>query len=490
MAQIKGNNNASGFGVPGTQGTAIKNVASGPSVSPNMPVGPQLAKQAQSSYQKGLMGGGAPKAAYAPPRAAVPPLAKAPPSTGYQLMSGLPQQDMMSMNRTLGMSAFTELPGAPVRTGRAVETLPTVNLMGDRPVQEMEGYRALGRTGRLEEPETFQTFARQTQEEDDEGWRGWSDWSTGGGDGGDPYESRSVSDIYNLANQDPDYDNSFGGTSLDEWAAANGYTKIWNEITDEWDYVKGTPPEGPPPWEESGGGVPWGDDGGGSGWLPEGVGPPTNEDKADSFLEMAGGNVQDGETIGFPEEKLVEAHALIDDSATQAYEMGLQQLSRQHAMMGMTGSGSSMVANNALLAQIYNDALQQHMALDLKNLEQMEVDEQEAINNALQMAQAYISDAMSGAQLEAADLNNLLGVMQLVNEELATSFSNMLTSAGIEYGHGTAALINWVYSQVLTMYSEGTASIDDIMAWAQEQIDTFGLASVTPDVEVQVASNV
>ena len=421
MAQIKGNNNASGFGVPGTQGTAIKNVTSGPSVSPNMPVGPQLARQARSSYQQNLMGTGAPqqRASQIPQRAMVPPFAKAPPATGYQLMSGLPQQDMMSMNKTLGMSAFTELPGA-ARTGRAVETLPTVTLMGDRPLERMEDRRALGRTGRPDQPETFQTFAMQTREGGyDEGRGQWLD-EGGVVEGGSPERyaagaAAQLEDIEAMLNRS-------GGRTPSEMAEVDPEALNDAGVSEE------------------------------------------NEAAANQFLDSAAGFTSDGETIGFSEEKLSEAHALIDESATQAYEMGLQQLARQHAMMGMTGSGAQMVANNALLAQIYNDALQQHMALDLKNLEQMEIDEQEQINNALQMTKAYMAQALAGEQLTMAELNNMMGLSEIIGTEFSTQLVDMMTSMGLDMTMLNAQYIAAVEHVALQMFNDG---------WQPQQILTY-----------------
>jgi hypothetical protein len=516
MAQPKGNSNASGFGIPGTQKKAISNVAGPPGTSPFMPQGPQLGKQAASSYQQSLLGaGGLPPSGAIPPRAVLPPLAKAPPATGYQLMAGLPSKDMMDMNRALGISAFTELPGVSRTAEPQQRGLYTATDMPDHPrYEEAPGYRALGEVG-PRKPEITQTFGRvvdtatrpghQEPQEEPFVWptsiKGTEDYEedeynpyTGSLGPGDPQEAPPEEEAAEAATGEGYEEATWediatawyaaGGSSgtghawWKDWAVATGWTAHKNELTGEWEFTKGTPPASPetepPPAPIAGAGD--------AGITAE------NQAKAQTWLHTAGAKTRREETIGFPEEKLAEAHDLIEDSAQQAYEIGLQQLSRQYAMMGMTGSGSQMVGNNALIAQIYNDALQQHMALDLKNLEQMEIDEQELINNALAMANAYTADAMAGVQISAGEINNLLGAMKLINEELFTNFSNILSAAGIEYGPGTADLILKLAAQAIGMLNAGW-DLNDIIDWVQQALADEGLPSVTPGANIAATEN-
>ena len=449
MAKTPGNSNSSGFGVPGTQRTAQRNVAQGGQFNPYMPRQPQQARQSRSSYQQGLAGGQTPGRAAGrqgmPPRAAVPPMRKAPPSSGYELMAGLPHQDMMSMNRSMGLSAFSDLPGA---AGGRPE-LPTVSLMGDQPLEQAPGGRRdgfsqpfggfelfgdHGQTGRPREQEILQTFAAQEYEPPDVPWlQGWD------GDSGD-------------MSGDPGF---VGGGEY-------------------------TPPV---------------DDGdGGGGWLPDGVGPgegdgtttqaqeeaATDSGVADGYVALGNAGVAiSADSPGFEPAELEKAHTGIDDKALQGYNMGLSQLSRQYAMAGMSGSGSEIAANNALLAQVYGKALEEHRALDLANLSQIETDLQEKVTNWQQQGQSLMSAAQAGQQISTQQVQDWMNSVKFVNEEVVTSIMNMIDWTGhVPTGETLSALQN-VMLGTQQMLASG-ASIEEVTKWAQEQLDIYGIGLHKP----------
>lgn len=131
----KGPSNSTRMGAtPGTQQTAQRNVA-GANINPNMPQAPQLAKQARSSYQRGLAGQPPQRAAPSKPTqrkvpSPAPPMPRgmqptAPPvrqtpvvsrglpldqSRGYNIFSGMDAEQITGMNQLMGLSNMTALP--------------------------------------------------------------------------------------------------------------------------------------------------------------------------------------------------------------------------------------------------------------------------------------------------------------------------------------------------------------------------------------------
>ena len=115
---------------PGTQQTAAQNTGVfSPNINPNMPRGPQLARQGRSSYQGSItpslakppIAGAsripAPGAPVAPKRAA--PVRQTPvvsrampmdPGRGYNVFSGMDADQISGMNQRMGMSNMTALP--------------------------------------------------------------------------------------------------------------------------------------------------------------------------------------------------------------------------------------------------------------------------------------------------------------------------------------------------------------------------------------------
>ena len=80
---------------------------------------------------------------------------------------------------------------------------------------------------------------------------------------------------------------------------------------------------------------------------------------------------------------------LFDEQASKAYQMGVGPMNRMYAMMGMTGSGAHIAANNALAAQVYDTLSKQYSALYTADLEAQERDWQEKVLNFQSQIDAY-----------------------------------------------------------------------------------------------------
>lgn len=106
--------------------------------------------------------------------------------------------------------------------------------------------------------------------------------------------------------------------------------------------------------------------------------------------------------LGFDPQAMAGLRSGIDTMAGQAYERGLSPLKRQQAMMGATGTGADMVANNALGAQINETAMQQRQGLDLANMQQIERDLSGSASLALQGQQADFAQQQFQAEQSRA----------------------------------------------------------------------------------------
>ena len=90
---------------------------------------------------------------------------------------------------------------------------------------------------------------------------------------------------------------------------------------------------------------------------------------------------------GYEDEKVQEVKNNLAKQAEIAYQQNLDQLMRQFAVMGTAGSGAFMMANNNLAVQIYGKLLDEYAQIDLKNLDQIEIDLQQEVQNLLAISQ-------------------------------------------------------------------------------------------------------
>jgi hypothetical protein len=343
------NGNQSGFGTPGTQQTAQKNVQTG-GVNPNMPVGQQLAKQGASSYQQSLTTGGASpgvnlaKAAYSAP----PPIQPmAPPSP----LAGFPYKESLGMNASLGFS------------NEAPATMPE-----------------------------------------------YTDPETGG-----------------------DLESTFLAYTSDDAP----YSSLDGDFSD---LVTWSPPGKP---QE-----------------PEPTTPPDVNDAFDDYVE------EDQPGID-PDEYAKMQQANVDDAEVM-YQQGLQSLARQYAMMGMTGSGAHMVANNALGVQIHRQLVQAQNVLALENARIMEEDYAEKFDNAVTASELFTNNALKTGQIDHLEVQTLAATIGLINNELGQNVLNFMEELGYEVTATQASQFNHVVSTALGMDDPAAAA-----QWASEQFSNI-----------------
>ena len=360
------NGNQSGFGTPGTQRTAQKNVQTG-GVNPNMPVGQQLARQGASSYQRSLITGGASpgvnlaKTAYT---AAPPPVANPSP------LAGFPYKESLGLNASLGFS--NEMAGT------------------------MPGYVPGG--GDLES--TYMPLS------DDSGW-------------GDLDEETQDAYLAKWGMTKPEAQKK----ALKEKTAL-GLTQgeSGEPIEGEQDYFS-------PPSEGEAYAEYVRDD-------QPGIDP-------DTYAEMQQANVDDAEMM---------------------YQQGLQSLSRQYAMMGMTGSGAHMVANNALGKQIHAQLIQAQNVLAMENARIMEEDFAEKFDNAIRASETAMNNALKSGQIDTMEIQALAAEIGLINNELGQNVINFMEELGYSVTSAQASQFNHVVSTALSM-GDSTAAAQ----WAAEQ---------------------
>ena len=118
----KGPSNSNTFApTPGTQQTAAQNVGfTGANINPNMPRGPQLARQGRSSYQRSItpqaprtpmgMGGQRPRRTGMGRKPVVSRGMPMDAGRGYNMFSGMDANQIGQMNSSMGLSNMTALP--------------------------------------------------------------------------------------------------------------------------------------------------------------------------------------------------------------------------------------------------------------------------------------------------------------------------------------------------------------------------------------------
>ena len=150
-----------------------------------------------------------------------------------------------------------------------------------------------------------------------------------------------------------------------------------------------------------------------------------NEDKAQGWTEDAYSGSQ-SEDPGFNQETMDQVKQQWDELALMAYQQGLVPLSRQAAMMGMTGSGSQIVANNALAAQIYSDLLERRSGLDIASMQQEETDYQQKYDNAMSAASQLYNMGLSKAQLSQKDQEIAIQWMMAIDQFYGTTLVSLM----------------------------------------------------------------
>ena len=444
----KGPSNSSGFGTPGTQQTAQKNVKTG-GFDPNMPKGPQAARQARSSYQQSL---GAP--------AGVPGA----PATGYARFAGMPTQQAMGLNRSLGLSNLgpmgggTPPPQAPIRLpgtgGGPLPQLPpsggqgATAPRGTAGVLQEEYVDALQRDPSVRAEQRAEAF--QPAERIDQG--GWESAPLPLSLGRRP----GSADVASADFLPPEQDLATGEPTTTEdmvWGMLSDGTMTANQAMDAlgmtadeykaWFNQKSASevkteglviqsPDGTLT-DEEGNVLRYGSSPVGSQDIPgvsgegaarggrleagladmERLGAPYVEDP-DKALAVATGSAL-SEEHGYIDREVQKVKDNLAKQAEIAYQQNLDQLMRQFAVMGTAGSGAFMMANNNLAVQIYGKLLDEYAQIDLKNLDQIEIDLQQQVGNLITLA-----------QVGYANQEDFLDTLEKIDKTLFMTFTSML----------------------------------------------------------------
>lgn len=193
---------------------------------------------------------------------------------------------------------------------------------------------------------------------------------------------------------------------------------------------------------------------------PEPTTPPDVNDAFDDYVE------EDQPGID-PREYAKMQQANVDD-AEMMYQQGLQSLARQYAMMGMTGSGAHMVANNALGVQIHRQLVQAQNVLALENARIMEEDYAEKFDNAVTASELFTNNALKTGQIDHLEVQTLAATIGLINNELGQNVLNFMEELGYEVTATQASQFNHVVSTALGMDDPAAAA-----QWASEQFSNI-----------------
>lgn len=357
------NGNQSGFGTPGTQQAAQKNVQTG-GVSPNMPVGQQLAKHGASSYQQSLVPG-APTEGVKFAQAAFPGPSPAPIAPTPSPLAGIPYKEALGMNASMG---FSNVAPAAMPSAYGVD---------------------------LE-----------------------SSWMAGEYTPVEPKE-------------DPDVDLGSFGSPTDTPQGPGGWA---GEPSDE----PGEPPNFGPLT-----GVPVDYD-------TEGAA----REYWQTYHETHPGEAQE-DVVGIDPETMEEIEQDYIEHAEMAIQEGLAALSRQYANMGMGGSGAHMVANNALVADVYKQLQDQMNALKTMDLEQQEIDMQEKIDNARNL---YLDESMTTAQ----KVSSFAEIMGVGDSAIVQSYIAALEDEGAIFTVGQFEKVISALIQIAQSGGEDTSLMDQL----------------------------
>tara|TARA_R100000808_G_C2155025_1_gene166662 strand:+ start:11516 stop:12241 length:726 start_codon:yes stop_codon:yes gene_type:complete len=140
--------------------------------------------------------------------------------------------------------------------------------------------------------------------------------------------------------------------------------------------------------------------------------------KASGVVEDIYGGEPMEDVPGIDPDEYAKIEQSLIDNAEFAYQQGINTISRQYAMMGMTGSGANIAANNALMAEIADQLLREQSALATANQQQIEIDlaeRAEAANKELSNAIALMT---SGAQVDQIGINNQINLLTAIDTTL------------------------------------------------------------------------
>lgn len=515
----KGPSNSSGFGTPGTQQTAQRNVKTG-GFDPNMPKAPQAARQARSSYQQSL---GAP--------AGVPGA----PASGYALFAGMPTQQAMGLNRSLGLSnrgpmggGSVPLSGGALPPGLGKPPLPpsgaqgataprgTAEALQPDPVDPRMDF---GIPGRGVDPRIQEEFGRGVSRAgvpDVAGQRGdlglpGRGFDLRAGEADVPFSRVTDAPLRGegIQPRDPSeqelatgeatttedmvwgmYSNGtmsaeeaqaalgMDGSEFAHWAVNKENQEKYGHLTDEEfalrqaQAVEDAKADARARLLAEGDRGDAADPGAARGGrleanlaAREALGAPYVEDPS-RLHAVATGKVLDPnrDVPGYEGEEVQKVKDNLAKQAEIAYQQNLDQLMRQFAVMGTAGSGAFMMANNNLAVQIYGKLLDEYAQIDLKNLDQIEIDLQEEIGNLVSLS-----------QLGYANKEDFLDTLEKIDSVLFSSFTGMLEVLDLPE-HLEAEMfadLAQFLSQHYSSFATGEVSKEDLIKMGNDHLSSM-----------------
>jgi hypothetical protein len=265
---------------------------------------------------------------------------------------------------------------------------------------------------------------------------------------------------------------SHGETPPDPWAGFRGNVKDPSEYgADEYNPYTGE--DGPAVSDGAGGWVSAGVGEGAArgGRLEanlaarEALGAPYVEDPS-RLHAVATGKVLDPnrDVPGYEDEEVQKVKDNLAKQAEMAYQDNLTQLMRQFAVMGSAGSGAFMMANNNLAAKIYGQLLDEYAQIDLKNLDQIEIDLQEEIGNLVSLS-----------QLGYANKEDFLDTLEKIDSVLFSSFTGMLEVLDLPE-HLEAEMfadLAQFLSQHYSSFATGEVSKEDLIKMGNDHLSSM-----------------
>jgi hypothetical protein len=359
---------------PGTQLTAMQNVNTGMNINPNMPPGPQLNKQAKSSFQQSLMKAPAPKKPSAPAQPRTPVVqdrviargqAMAP-GRGYNIFSGMDANQISQMNQTMGLSNMSALPSVVKDAGTGMNLMPR----GQQQQFLMSS-----------EPTTGASILEEQQAQK---------------------ESEAAKKKTSHTEQNP-YTGSTNTISVDSEGTVT-FTDQDGNLLEE--YEGGT--------EEANAAI-----------ATYELEKPTQEEEMLElgYVPIDGGKtaaealaITEAETLGIDPEKKQQMFDMLDQEYAVKLDQALAGLDRQAAMMGTFGSGAHMMNVNNALAQVLANMADEYNEINKLDVQVQETDFQQLFAN--QLAAAGFSEQ------EAANAMNMLNQ---IDSSLVTSMGDYIT---------------------------------------------------------------
>jgi hypothetical protein len=502
----RGPGNQSGFGTPGTQQTAQRNVRTG-GMDPYNNFAKQAQRQGRSAYQRSLTPGapsptptpGLPTPAPQRAPAAVPGFGgQGIPRTGYEMLGGLPHEELLGMNQRFGFSNLTQMPGQ----------MPGQMRMPFAPGgEEFASFQYAPPTGepsyaKSESPSFRAGFSSGSTEK----VVGLKEEAEGGGtriygesEHWEGTDSGKRQDFEVVENGNTPYEKKVGGTRYSfvqdgEQKSFRAYDEPTGDATEvvvidgETKYV--TPEDkatysGTEKFKGSGQSEAEQEEAG-TGFEAMGEPEPEGDTKmgtAEEQSEAYTDAVNAGEELGYPAEEYQAVKDGLAQEAEYALQSTLSQMYRQYAAMGISpASGAFAAATNLITGQALDDLLNKYTQLDLDNLKQIELDQQQIIDNLHNSVTTALTMVSAEQGLKMSQLDIIFGFWDKLNTTIGQYFADVIENAGGFLDENAAQAYLNAQEEAMVWYTQNTdASPAEISAYLASVADA--LSELVPEID-------